>query len=117
MQLVKANEKTSDNAGNRESEEKNQFIKEREENNKNSANVDENSEGLANVTNEGKMNALNNEGKKCDEDKCAHYTKMHSSKEVKDKVRLLLQKGADPAIISKNGFSPLHLASYKVVIK
>lgn len=29
-------------------------------------------------------------------------------------VKQLLQKGADTAIISKNGFSPLHLAAYQV---
>lgn len=29
-------------------------------------------------------------------------------------VKLLLEKGADTAIISKNGFSPLHLAAYQV---
>ena len=41
----------------------------------------------------------------------AHQTK---NKEVREQIRLLLKKGADPAIISKNGFSPLHIASYKV---
>lgn len=35
-------------------------------------------------------------------------------KEVKEQICLLLKRGADPAIISKNGFSPLHIASYKV---
>ncbi|KAB7505729.1 Serine/threonine-protein kinase TNNI3K [Armadillidium nasatum] len=34
-------------------------------------------------------------------------------REEKDLAQLLLCKGADPAIISKNGFSPLHLACYK----
>ncbi|KAG0711045.1 Serine/threonine-protein kinase TNNI3K [Chionoecetes opilio] len=40
--------------------------------------------------------------------------KQSRSKEVREQIRLLLKKGADPAIISKNGFSPLHIASYKV---
>ncbi|KAK4289572.1 hypothetical protein Pmani_037467 [Petrolisthes manimaculis] len=40
-------------------------------------------------------------------------SRLHSGKEQRDQIRLLLQKGADPAIISKNGYSPLHLASYK----
>ncbi|CAL4059406.1 unnamed protein product [Meganyctiphanes norvegica] len=34
-------------------------------------------------------------------------------KEPNDHIRVLLNLGADPAIISKNGFSPLHLAAYK----
>ncbi|XP_076035192.1 serine/threonine-protein kinase TNNI3K-like isoform X2 [Oratosquilla oratoria] len=34
-------------------------------------------------------------------------------RDTKPHIRLLLQRGADPAIISKNGFSPLHLASFK----
>ncbi|XP_042213696.1 serine/threonine-protein kinase TNNI3K-like isoform X1 [Homarus americanus] len=42
-----------------------------------------------------------------------HLAKIQTNKEIKDQIRLLLQKGADPAIISKNGFSALHLASYK----
>lgn len=51
---------------------------------------------------------------KSEPDACKQYMKMHTSKEMKDQIRLLLQKGADPSIISNNGFSPLHLASYKV---
>lgn len=45
-----------------------------------------------------------------------HYNKPDANmwKEEKDLAQLLLHKGADPTIISKNGFSPLHLASYKV---
>lgn len=51
---------------------------------------------------------------KAEVDRSRKCTKGHSGKEQRDQIRLLLQKGADPAIISKNGFSPLHLASYKV---
>ncbi|KAK7079735.1 Serine/threonine-protein kinase tnni3k, partial [Halocaridina rubra] len=40
-------------------------------------------------------------------------SKAAKNKDIKDQVRLLLRKGADPSIISKRGFSPLHLASYK----
>lgn len=42
------------------------------------------------------------------------HAKQTRNKEVREQIRLLLKKGADPAIISKNGFSPLHIASYKV---
>ena len=41
-------------------------------------------------------------------------TECSQIKEELDLARILLTKGADPAIISKNGFSPIHLASYKV---
>lgn len=41
-------------------------------------------------------------------------SKQTRNREVKEQIRLLLKRGADPAIISKNGFSPLHIASYKV---
>ena len=40
--------------------------------------------------------------------------KSAKEKDSKEHVRILLEKGADPAIINKNGFSALHLASYKV---
>ncbi|XP_063611919.1 serine/threonine-protein kinase TNNI3K-like isoform X1 [Penaeus indicus] len=40
-------------------------------------------------------------------------TKAYRHKDIKELVRILLQKGADPTIICKNGFSPLHIASYK----
>ncbi|XP_050728348.1 serine/threonine-protein kinase TNNI3K-like isoform X2 [Eriocheir sinensis] len=43
----------------------------------------------------------------------AQYSKHTRNREVKEQIRLLLKRGADPAIISKNGFSPLHIASYK----
>lgn len=43
-------------------------------------------------------------------------SKQTRNREVKEQIRLLLKRGADPAIISKNGFSPLHIASYKVKI-
>lgn len=42
------------------------------------------------------------------------HSKHSRNREVKEQIRLLLNRGADPAIISKNGFSPLHIASYKV---
>lgn len=47
---------------------------------------------------------------------CAHEqsTKQTRNKEAREQIRLLLKRGADPAIISKNGFSPLHIVSYKV---
>lgn len=44
----------------------------------------------------------------------AQHSKQTQNREVKEQIRLLLKRGADPAIISKNGFSPLHIASYKV---
>lgn len=44
-------------------------------------------------------------------------TKAYKPKDIKELVRILLQKGADPTIICKNGFSPLHVASYKVKIR
>nr|XP_045584207.1 serine/threonine-protein kinase TNNI3K-like isoform X2 [Procambarus clarkii] len=50
---------------------------------------------------------------KSDIEKCKQLPKTQTNKEIRDQIRLLLQKGADPAIISRNGFSPLHLASYK----
>ncbi|XP_068228966.1 serine/threonine-protein kinase TNNI3K-like isoform X1 [Palaemon carinicauda] len=48
-----------------------------------------------------------------DQEKCKNDLKTCKSRDIKDQVRLLLRKGADPSIISKQGFSPLHLASYK----
>ncbi|XP_045104225.1 serine/threonine-protein kinase TNNI3K-like isoform X4 [Portunus trituberculatus] len=41
------------------------------------------------------------------------HTRSKEAREAKEQIRLLLKKGADPAIISKNGFSPLHIVSYK----
>lgn len=42
------------------------------------------------------------------------HSKQTRIREAKEQICLLLKRGADPAIISKNGFSPLHIASYKV---
>ncbi|KAK8387336.1 hypothetical protein O3P69_018129 [Scylla paramamosain] len=51
------------------------------------------------------------------EDRTREHVNEQSTKtrnrEAREQIRLLLKKGADPAIISKNGFSPLHIVSYK----
>lgn len=136
------NSESEESVVNEEADENNQKIsyrEEREENNKNAIDGEiceirqnaankENEENCKNAANNKRGDNLENDASiKCDEhgenpanmeseeERCVQYTKMQTSKEVKDKIRLLLQKGADPAIISKNGFSPLHLASYKVI--
>ena len=47
--------------------------------------------------------------------KSKETNKSVKEKDSREHVRILLEKGADPAIINKNGFSALHLASYKVL--
>ena len=72
--------------------------------------------------NKDKLKGKETEKNKNDKDVCketqkckSEDSKKNSGKEnSREHVRILLDNGADPAIISKNGFSPLHLASYKV---